>query len=1004
MLARDVAQRQLRSELPKEETDEPQLPPRKARRLTARVARPGTSSALRVRESALFRPVRAVGTVIDSLPLSLQTLGDASFVSVSVGRGFQVFECDKLRLAYIGPRLNEKIRAITTVGETVITALKLDIVVWHRVTEIGRLRGHHSSATVLCPLGSSFLISAAGSEVIVWALTELGSEKATAEDGVIAPQGRLNLGEFGTVTCVRHPPTYLHKVLIAGAAGGMELWNVRSRERIHTFKSHLGQAQLSGAVGITSMMEAPNALDIVAVGFASGRICMMNVREDRVLFEFNQAQGRVTCLAFRSDDSAKPNLVSGCSTGEFAVWDLETRRLVELHEKAHKGPVNSAVFLPKEPLLLTSGSDNAVRMWIFDTADGLARYLKGRCGCPGPARKIQFYGEGDKELLVAGGFQRMGYLSKISFIQDQQNREYSQASLKKISGGITQKDWLPPVVDMAACQVRHFDWPCVVTAHDGLPCAVTWSPSHVALAQTVLVPPRALNGDSPVCSVAISSCGNYCVLGLENGSLHRFNLQSGLYRGNFPRMAKGEEDPDSFGVKVAKRSPTEKAPPPPPKAHSGRVCGVVITTTAQVVSAATHPKDCHLKLWKLSTHEALASIPLASKNRPEKPSCLLIRSLGALIAASLDDGTLPVADLNGMSVVRSFDCGVPATDISFTSDGRWLAASLRDGGLRIFDLPAARCIDSFVFSQPALGLCFSHSGAFLMTTHAKNNAIQVWANKFLFDPSLAAPLLRPEPEAPINIEEPGCSAEEEDQAAPAEEAETKTAELASSTEPLETSLLTLSDVPPAKVLATLHLDLVKERNKLAEPPKPLPNAPFFLPTAHEGVTPRFAAPLGEEEGAEGEAKGKELPGRPSLLETLQAEAKSELSEGLPFQRLLRKRLFDKALQHLKAQTPSGVHLAIEELGPLANGDVDELRAGLEFFQHHMSKSHFADEVQAYLSLFLSAHGEEIAAAEDLRSLCAELGATQERSWSSLAARCQKARCFLGMLTQTQSQW
>jgi len=1004
MLARDVAQRQLSSELPKEETDEPQLPPRKARRLTARVARPGTSSALRVRESALFRPVRAVGTVIDSLPLSLQTLGDASFVSVSVGRGFQVFECDKLRLAYIGPRLNEKIRAITTVGETVITALKLDIVVWHRVTEIGRLRGHHSSATVLCPLGSSFLISAAGSEVIVWALTELGSEKATAEDGVIAPQGRLNLGEFGTVTCVRHPPTYLHKVLIAGAAGGMELWNVRSRERIHTFKSHLGQAQLSGAVGITSMMEAPNALDIVAVGFASGRICMMNVREDRVLFEFNQAQGRVTCLAFRSDDSAKPNLVSGCSTGEFAVWDLETRRLVELHEKAHKGPVNSAVFLPKEPLLLTSGSDNAVRMWIFDTADGLARYLKGRCGCPGPARKIQFYGEGDKELLVAGGFQRMGYLSKISFIQDQQNREYSQASLKKISGGITQKDWLPPVVDMAACQVRHFDWPCVVTAHDGLPCAVTWSPSHVALAQTVLVPPRALNGDSPVCSVAISSCGNYCVLGLENGSLHRFNLQSGLYRGNFPRMAKGEEDPDSFGVKVAKRSPTEKAPPPPPKAHSGRVCGVVITTTAQVVSAATHPKDCHLKLWKLSTHEALASIPLASKNRPEKPSCLLIRSLGALIAASLDDGTLPVADLNGMSVVRSFDCGVPATDISFTSDGRWLAASLRDGGLRIFDLPAARCIDSFVFSQPALGLCFSHSGAFLMTTHAKNNAIQVWANKFLFDPSLAAPLLRPEPEAPINIEEPGCSAEEEDQAAPAEEAETKTAELASSTEPLETSLLTLSDVPPAKVLATLHLDLVKERNKLAEPPKPLPNAPFFLPTAHEGVTPRFAAPLGEEEGAEGEAKGKELPGRPSLLETLQAEAKSELSEGLPFQRLLRKRLFDKALQHLKAQTPSGVHLAIEELGPLANGDVDELRAGLEFFQHHMSKSHFADEVQAYLSLFLSAHGEEIAAAEDLRSLCAELGATQERSWSSLAARCQKARCFLGMLTQTQSQW
>jgi len=32
--------------------------------------------------------------------------------------------------------------------------------------------------------------------------------------------------------------------------------------------------------------------------------------------------------------------------------------------------------------------------------------------------------------------------------------------------------------------------------------------------------------------------------------------------------------------------------------------------------------------------------------------------------------------------------------------------------------------------------------AFLLTSHAKGNSIQVWANKFLFDPSLAAPLLR----------------------------------------------------------------------------------------------------------------------------------------------------------------------------------------------------------------------------------------------------------------------
>lgn len=173
-----------------------------------------------------------------------------------------------------------------------------------------------------------------------------------------------------------------------------------------------------------------------------------------------------------------------------------------------------------------------------------------------------------------------------------------------------------------------------------------------------------------------------------------------------------------------------KAPPAPPRAHHGRVCGLVVTNNAQVVSISSHPKDCCLKLWKLGTHEFLEQISLA---KGRGPSCTLMRDFGALIAVCLGDGSLPICDLNSKSVVRNFHCGVPATDLAFAPDGRWLAASLCDGGLRVFDLPAARCIDSFIFAQPALGLCFSPSGAYLLTSHAKNNAIQVWANKLLGD-------------------------------------------------------------------------------------------------------------------------------------------------------------------------------------------------------------------------------------------------------------------------------
>merc|ERR1711972_1312700 len=112
-----------------------------------------------------------------------------------------------------------------------------------------------------------------------------------------------------------------------------------------------------------------------------------------------------------------------------------------------------------------------------------------------------------------------------------------------------------------------------------------------------------------------------------------------------------------------------------------------------------------------------------------------------------------------------------------------------------------------------------------------------------------------------------------------------------------------------------------------------------------------------------------------------------------FQRLLSKSKFDDALTFLREQTPSGVHLAFEELGTC-----------LAFFEWHLAKAHLADELQAYLSLFLQAHGEDLAGDSDLRARCSQLCQALEGRWSALNRQCQKVRCFLGMLSHTQSQW
>lgn len=53
-------------------------------------------------------------------------------------------------------------------------------------------------------------------------------------------------------------------------------------------------------------------------------------------------------------------------------------------------------------------------------------------------------------------------------------------SAKAKEGGLQRG--LPPVIDIAVCQVRHYDWPSVVTAHNGLHSAMVWSAFNQARA------------------------------------------------------------------------------------------------------------------------------------------------------------------------------------------------------------------------------------------------------------------------------------------------------------------------------------------------------------------------------------------------------------------------------------------------------------------------------------------------------------------------------------------
>jgi U3 small nucleolar RNA-associated protein 21 len=167
---------------------------------------------------------------------------------------------------------------------------------------------------------------------------------------------------------------------------------------------------------------------VVGVGFKSGKILLLHLKLDQVLFSFSQRQAglagggaAVTSLSFRTDAGAEksPFLASSTADGRIHVWNLGSRRpgsrsdsaegsgqqerqerqetglerkLQSSIEDAHRGPISRVAFIPGEPILVSAGAeDNSLKVWIFDAPDGSARLLRSREAHRGPPTRLRYY-------------------------------------------------------------------------------------------------------------------------------------------------------------------------------------------------------------------------------------------------------------------------------------------------------------------------------------------------------------------------------------------------------------------------------------------------------------------------------------------------------------------------------------------------------------------------------------------------------------------------------------
>ena len=73
-------------------------------------------------DAPLLVPYRAVGLVSDGVPFAVQMQGTETFITTAVGRSFQVFTEQKLRLVFTGPQLQRPITLLCSAGERTVVA------------------------------------------------------------------------------------------------------------------------------------------------------------------------------------------------------------------------------------------------------------------------------------------------------------------------------------------------------------------------------------------------------------------------------------------------------------------------------------------------------------------------------------------------------------------------------------------------------------------------------------------------------------------------------------------------------------------------------------------------------------------------------------------------------------------------------------------------------------------------------------------------------------------
>ncbi|KAL4477996.1 hypothetical protein ABPG72_013404 [Tetrahymena utriculariae] len=751
------------------------------------------------------------------------------------------------------------------------------------------------------------------------------------------------------VQSIIHPPTYLNKILVIGE-NNVELWNINSMKKIYDYLNVLIKNYCDDNTILTVAEPSP-VLNVIAFAFSNGKIVLHDIKKDKTIVSF-KINHKPLSLSFSKVD--QPLLAIGDEKGSIVIWDLNEKKIFASLKSVFQGSVTSINFMPNEQVFIAaSGRDNAVLQFRYEEyEENKFAVLRRREGVIDSLKQVRFandlhiFGCTSNQESEIRDFSMINECMSVTFSSKDQSK--TKLKRKHIYTEQNAASTINEILEFSFSMNRANDWANVLTCHKESDKPCIWSSEDHSIIKKDLVLYENLKSKEQnfqITTVYVTKCGNFGVLGLDNGRVIKINMQSGAFQRAF----------------------TDE--------HEGSITSIFVNSYNKFLITADN--NGKMVIWDFYAGTKL------SEKQYENEKIVFIRgsNYSHHFLVALTDNTIEMWDMLSLKRGRKFSGhSQKILDACFSHNNKYIFSSSLDSTLRVYDIAQNDIIANLEVERPIISLDNSPSGEFLITVFANSREINIWHNLVEILP-WASPLKKTvkfvSPIKHTDVEDRkryylnnSIKQEEEE----LEEQMLLEGKVDYKIDPVNNSLniIRFTQLEDGKWLPLIHLDEIKERNRLENNEEIDFKMPFFLDFSKKDE-------VRDQLKKEYQQKVSE---QSKIIKDKKEKYMNEL--GSTIQKLIfdfKEKNYNKFFDELKSLTPSQADYELRQV-LFGNTDNSIMRV-LTFFNHLFDSTDELDLKNAYFSRVIKISGDVLMRDTQYKEAIEQIRNKIQNSWQIL---------------------